>query len=210
MKLTTLALTLLLTLPVFAADSVVFLIERTQTELGEGIKIIEQTQHDVDKAKEQLKPLERIFDKNKTQHDAIRKQLEDDITLYNQTCEGRPVSYNHCGTRQNAMRLEKTRKEKDLAAMEQLAHKLNPTIIALNSRITLGEFAIRKQTSNDRDLQATIDTLKANLSKTCSYTSPEAMKHNCGNIQFDGAPSALPPCTTPACLKWDAAHRGKQ
>ena len=114
MKLTTLALTLLLTLPVFAADSVVFLIERTQTELGEGIKIIEQTQHDVDKAKEQLKPLERIFDKNKTQHDAIRKQLEDDITLYNQTCEGRPVSYNHCGTRQNAMRLEKTRKEKGL------------------------------------------------------------------------------------------------
>jgi hypothetical protein len=58
------------------------------------------------------------------------------------------------------------------------------------------------------DLTRRIAAIQAFLSAQCTSipktASDEAVKHSCGNIQFDGAAPNLPPCETDACKKYDA------
>lgn len=90
--------------------------------------------------------------------------------------------------------------------------KQNESARTAISRKTL-ENAKRQNAANAaiNDLTRRINAIRAFLSGHCTSVpttaSDEAVKHGCGNIQFDGAAPTLPPCETEACKKYDAMHR---
>ena len=77
----------------------------------------------------------------------------------------------------------------------------------------LAQFGTKKRLSAQiEDLNAVISALEARRNFTCGglkvKSSLEALKHSCGNVQFDGAARNLPPCTDEACKYFDRVVLG--
>lgn len=193
------------------ADTLVYAIAKVQAE-DEGIKEkIKDAQDKASKAKVERDALVQDYQKIKSDFDAVEARYHDAVETFNQNCAGKPMSTPGCASLNNAANTEEAAARPRAEQLQQQGAQLATKVQGALSRAVLADTEVKKLINYESQLQAAIARMKVKLASQCTgvsaYSSLEDMKSKCGNVQFDGAPSDLPPCTTDRCLQYDSlAH----
>jgi hypothetical protein len=186
------------------ADSLVYAIAKVQAE-DEGVKDkIKDARDKVSKAKADGSALVQEYQQMKASFDAQEARYHSAVNTFNGNCAGKPMSTPGCDSLNRAANAEQAAAEQLMHQATQVAEKVQ----AASNDIVLANAQVQKFVNYESQLQAAITRMKAKLAGQCSnvsaYSSLEEMKLKCGNVQFDGAPSDLPACTTERCLQYDS------
>lgn len=187
------------------ADSIVYVIAKLQAEIG-GIN----AQISAERAKASRLTAEMTRRANegnamKARHDALQRQFAIHVEAYNRSCAGRPVNYDGCPGWRARMIAERQQTEPVVVGLERQANGVRQQYTKLSNELVLTNAHIQKLTNYSSQIAARVQGLKSNLATQCAGFNGSAgiaeMNQKCGHLQFAGAQSDVPRCTTSECSK---------
>lgn len=147
---------------------------------------------------------------------AAMSKVNDDSNQWNAQCASAAMTvgsaqWNDCEYRKGNLMTERDKFGRDDKQWTAQAMQIKSQLDADNNKLQQQSNEVTQKSQRKNDLQNDVERLQLKLKSlqakvdSCQKGKPEAAKH-CSNMPFDGDRSDLPPCTTDACLQWDAKH----
>jgi uncharacterized protein YlxW (UPF0749 family) len=167
-----------------------------------------------------LAALGNQFNAIKAQHDALQQQYARDAAAYNGNCAGKPVSYGNCPAWRAKVLGEQQQVTVTLTNMERQAAAMGPQGQEMTNSIVLANARVQKLANAKSQLEANLQTLKANLAKATAPAATGApaaagstavfgTTTNPANPDLGGAVPAAQPATAPSAQAVGAAKSGE-
>lgn len=187
----------------------VYQIEKSEAE-DVGVKEeIHNAQMMESETKANLDKLNGEKTKLKQKYDELYHTYRSTVDNFNGQCKGRPEETPGCASLKSAALERKSTDESKLREMAEENGRLANRLQAASTDGVMAHTRVQKLINYEAQLQAAIARMKSQIAHLCkkAYSTREEMKARCGNVQFDGASSELPQCTTDLCRQYDATHR---
>lgn len=205
MKIIVASLVLLMSAVSAHADSIVYVIAKLQAEIGGINGQISAERGKANRLTAEMTRRANEINAMKARHDEMQRQFAIHVEAYNRSCAGRPVNYDGCAGWRARMIAERQQTEPVVVGLERQANGIRQQYTRLSNDLVLTQTRIQKLANYNSQIAARVQGLKSSLASQCAGLNASAgiaeMNQKCGHLQFAGAQSDIPRCTTNECSK---------
>jgi hypothetical protein len=184
-------------------------LSRAQSELDQVGRTLDENQHKFNEIKPILAGILEEDEKVRQESEKLKNDFNVESSAFDQGCTTHlmplnSAEYTNCQSWRVRLVQKKQDSERRHAEITIIHNKLKARYEEVEHEQLMYQVQVQKMENWKSQVVPGIRSLKQAIMSQCTSllsASPEELKLKCGNVQFDGSRSNLPPCPTDACLR---------